>query len=57
MTQQLGEYAHLAVGEGIEGVERLVGRHSRREVNLNLYLGGSVVVYLACLYLAFLDGL
>ena len=53
----VGRDIHLAVGEGIEGVECLVGRHSRGEVHLYLDLGGSVVIHLARLYLTLLDGL
>ena len=47
---------HLAVGESIQGVERLVRRHSRSQVYKYLHLGGGVVVHLARLYLTFLYG-
>ena len=53
----VGRDIHLTVGEGIEGIESLVGRHSRGEVYLYLDLCSSVVIYLTCLYLTFLDGL
>ena len=51
----VGRDVYLAVGEGVERVDSLVGRHARRQVNLNLHLGSRVVVHLLSLYLAFLD--
>ena len=53
----VGRDIHLAVGEGIKGIESLVGRHSRGEMHLYLHLCSSIVIYLTCLYLAFFDGL
>ena len=48
---------HLAVGEGIERIERLVRRDARCEVHLYLHLRRRVVVNLPRLYLALLYGL
>ena len=53
----VGRDVHLAVGEGIEGIEGLVGRNSGSKVHLNLDLGGCVVIHLACLDFSLLDGL
>ena len=43
---------HLAVGEGIQGVNRLVGRSTRRQLYDNLCLLGSEVINLLYLYLS-----
>ena len=40
----IGRNRHLAIGEGIEGVDGLVGRHTGIEVDDNLALLGCVVV-------------
>ena len=52
----VGRYVQLAVGEGVEGVEGLVRRHSRGEVYLYLHLSGGVVVHFPCLDFPLVDG-
>ena len=52
----VGRQVYLAVGEGIQRVDGLVGRYARRQMHLYLHLGGSVVVNLARLYLALVYG-
>ena len=53
----VGRDADLAVGEGIEGVERLVAADARSEVNKDLHLGGGVVIDLADFDFSLLAGL
>jgi len=53
----VGGDRHLAVGEGIEGVDGLVGRHARRQVDDDLHMLGRVVVDLLHLDLALVVGL
>ena len=53
----VGRDVHLAVGEGVEGVDGLVRRHARCQVHLHLGVGGRVVVHFLGLYLALVDGL
>ena len=50
-------YAHLAIGKGIEGIDGLIARHARSQMNLNLDLGSSKILYLTGLDLTLLDGL
>ena len=52
----VGRQVYLAVGEGVERVDGLVGRYARREVHQNLHLRRRVVVHLACLYLSLVNG-
>ena len=52
----VGRYAHLAVGEGVEGVDGLVAGRARLQVHEDEGRLGSVVVDLANLYLAFFEG-
>ena len=52
----VGRNRHLAVGEGVERVDGLIGRNSRLQINHNLDFGGSVVVHLLDFYLAFFIG-
>ena len=51
-----GGDAHLAVGEGVEGVDSLVARCAGNELHDYLCGGGGVVVYVAYLYLPLLHG-
>ena len=48
--------ANLAVGKGIERIERLVAADARHELHLNLDACRRQVVYVACFDLALLDG-
>ena len=52
----VGRDVYLAIGEGVEGINGLVARHSRRKVNLYLHLGSSIVIHFLCLNLALVDG-
>ena len=52
----VGRHAQLAIGEGVERVDGLVGRHARRQVHLYFHLFGREVVRLAYLDFALLAG-
>ena len=53
----VGAYAHLAIGTGIQGIYRLVGRCAGGKVHQYLHVGGCHVLHLAHLYLALLGSL
>ena len=53
----VGRDAHLAVGEGVEGVDGLVRRRARRQVHQYLDAARCQVLHLAYLDFAFLAGL
>ena len=51
----VGRDAHFAVRKCIKGIDCLIGRGARCQVDQNLDVGRRIVVYLAYFYLSFID--